>query len=30
MSRGEVIVQNDKFLGRAGRGQFTRRAAYGG
>ncbi|HEX6905624.1 MAG TPA: dihydropyrimidinase [Terriglobales bacterium] len=30
MSRGEVIVQNDKFLGRPGRGQFRRRAAYGG
>jgi dihydropyrimidinase len=30
MSRGEVIVQGDKFLGRAGRGQFVRRAAYGG
>ncbi|HKU21308.1 MAG TPA: dihydropyrimidinase [Terriglobales bacterium] len=30
MSRGEVIVQNDKFLGRAGRGQFMRRGAYGG
>jgi dihydropyrimidinase len=30
MSRGEMIVQNDKFLGRTGRGQFMRRAAYGG
>ncbi len=30
ISRGEVIVQNDKFLGRPGRGQFRRRAAYGG
>ncbi|HEY6935896.1 MAG TPA: dihydropyrimidinase [Terriglobales bacterium] len=30
MSRGEVIVQGEKFLGRAGRGQFVRRAAYGG
>lgn len=28
MSRGEVIVQDDKFVGRAGRGQFIRRAAY--
>ena len=30
MSRGEVIVQGDKFLGRAGRGQFIRRGAYEG
>lgn len=30
ISRGEVIVHNDKFLGRPGRGQFRRRAAYGG
>ncbi|HLX74302.1 MAG TPA: dihydropyrimidinase [Terriglobales bacterium] len=30
ISRGEVIVQGDKFLGRSGRGQFMRRAAYGG
>jgi dihydropyrimidinase len=30
ISRGEVIVQGDKFLGRAGRGQFIKRAAYGG
>ena len=29
ISRGEVIVQGDKFLGRTGRGQFVRRAAYG-
>ncbi|MGE5203968.1 MAG: dihydropyrimidinase [Chlamydiota bacterium] len=30
ISRGDIIMQNDKFLGRAGRGQFVRRAAYGG
>ena len=30
MSRGEVIVQGDKFLGKTGRGQFVRRASYGG
>jgi dihydropyrimidinase len=30
ISRGEVIVQGNKFLGRAGRGQFIKRAAYGG
>jgi dihydropyrimidinase len=28
ISRGEVIVQGEKFLGRAGRGQFIKRAAY--
>jgi dihydropyrimidinase len=30
ISRGEVIVQGEKFLGRSGRGQFIKRAAYGG
>jgi dihydropyrimidinase len=30
ISRGEVIVQGDKFLGRAGRGQFVKRARYEG
>ncbi|HLK33528.1 MAG TPA: dihydropyrimidinase [Terriglobales bacterium] len=27
-SRGEIIVEKDSFLGRAGRGQFIRRSAY--
>jgi dihydropyrimidinase len=30
LSRGEVIVQNGKFLGRAGRGRYLRREARGG
>jgi dihydropyrimidinase len=30
ISRGEVIVHNGKFLGRAGRGQYLRRTARGG
>lgn len=30
LSRGEVIVDQGRFLGRAGRGQFLRRAARGG
>jgi len=30
MSRGEVIVDNGKFLGKAGRGQYLKRAARGG
>jgi dihydropyrimidinase len=30
LSRGEVIVENGKYLGRAGRGQYLRRAARGG
>jgi len=30
LSRGEVIVDNDQFLGRAGRGAYLRRAARGG
>ncbi len=30
MSRGEVIVDNGKFLGKAGRGEYLRRAARGG
>jgi dihydropyrimidinase len=29
-SRGEVVVENNTFQGRAGRGQFIRRAARGG
>ena len=28
LSRGQVVVENDKFLGRAGQGQFLRRATY--
>jgi dihydropyrimidinase len=28
MSRGKVIVEGDKFLGRAGQGEFLRRATY--
>jgi dihydropyrimidinase len=30
LSRGEVIVDGDRYLGRAGRGQFLKRAARGG
>jgi dihydropyrimidinase len=30
LSRGEVIIENDRFIGRTGRGQFLRRAARGG
>jgi dihydropyrimidinase len=30
LSRGEVIVENGKYQGRAGRGQYLRRAARGG
>ncbi len=30
LSRGEVIVENGKYLGRIGRGQYLRRAARGG
>jgi len=30
LSRGEVIVDNGSFLGKAGRGQYLRRAARGG
>ena len=30
LSRGEVIVDGDRHLGRAGRGQFLKRAARGG
>jgi dihydropyrimidinase len=30
LSRGEVIIDGDKFLGTPGRGQFLRRAARGG
>jgi dihydropyrimidinase len=28
LSRGEVVVEDGKFLGRAGRGQFVKRATY--
>jgi dihydropyrimidinase len=28
LSRGRVVVQDDKFLGRAGQGEFLRRATY--
>ena len=30
MSRGEVIVDNGQFLGKAGRGQYLKRTARGG
>ena len=30
LSRGEVIVENGRFVGRAGRGQYLKRAARGG
>ena len=30
LSRGEVIVDNGRFLGRAGRGRYLRRDARGG
>jgi dihydropyrimidinase len=30
MSRGEVIVESGRFLGKAGRGQYLKRAARGG
>jgi dihydropyrimidinase len=30
ISRGDVIIEDGKFLGRAGRGQYLRRAAKGG
>jgi len=30
LSRGEVIVEGDKFLGKAGRGKYLKRAARGG
>ena len=29
LSRGELIVENDKVLGRVGRGQFLKRATFG-
>jgi dihydropyrimidinase len=29
-SRGELIVENGKYLGKAGRGNYLRRAARGG
>jgi dihydropyrimidinase len=28
LSRGRVVIENDKFLGRAGQGEFLRRATY--
>jgi dihydropyrimidinase len=28
LSRGQIVVEGDKFLGRAGQGQFLRRATY--
>jgi len=30
LSRGETIVDGERYLGRAGRGQFLKRAAHGG
>jgi dihydropyrimidinase len=30
LSRGEVIVDNGQYFGRAGRGRFLKRAARGG
>ena len=30
LSRGEVIVENKKFLGKTGRGNFLKRDAYAG
>jgi dihydropyrimidinase len=30
LSRGEVIVDGDRFLGKAGRGKYLKRAARGG
>jgi dihydropyrimidinase len=30
MSRGEVILDQGQFLGKAGRGQYLKRAARGG
>jgi len=30
ISRGEVIIDGDKFLGTPGRGRFLKRAARGG
>ena len=30
LSRGELIVENGKYLGKAGRGAYLRRAARGG
>jgi len=30
LSRGELIIQNDKFLGKAGRGNFIKRDTYAG
>ncbi len=30
LSRGEVVVADGKFLGKAGRGKFVKRDAYAG
>ncbi len=30
LSRGRVLVEGDKFIGRAGAGEFIRRATYSG
>jgi len=30
LSRGRVLVENDKFLGRPGAGEFLRRSLYTG
>jgi len=28
LSRGRVVIENEKFLGRAGAGEFLKRALY--
>ena len=28
LSRGKVVIEGDKFMGRAGQGQFLRRSTY--
>ena len=30
ISRGDIIVENDKFIGRTGRGRYLKRQAKGG
>jgi len=30
LSRGEIIVQNNKFIGKAGRGNFVKRGVFAG
>jgi dihydropyrimidinase len=30
LSRGEVIIDSGKFLGKAGRGKYVKRKAHGG